>query len=82
MTDNPDMTYYPIEPPMPSAEELQAYADYQRSLIPNYELLSILNEVMWAVAFAQARVELWRTRPELRPFLKHHFRGRWSPPCD
>ena len=60
-----------LQPPGPTAEELQAYAVYQRAKMPNYELLRVLNEVMWAVAFAQARVELWRTRPDPRQFLKH-----------
>ena len=59
----------PLEPPMPTAEELEACADRRRKRIPNYELLWQLNELMWAVAFALARVELWRTRPELRQFL-------------
>ena len=46
-----------LEPPITTAEELQAYADRMRERIPNYELLWLLYHVMWRVAWAEAKEE-------------------------
>jgi hypothetical protein len=43
-----------LEPPIPSAEELQSYADRERERIP-YELLWLWNELMWREAWARAK---------------------------
>jgi hypothetical protein len=61
-----DMDELELEPPIPTAEELQAYADRERERIPNYELLWLLNQVMWREAWAQAKEEVWRTQPWVR----------------
>ena len=68
MTDIPEMTYIPtdLEPPMKTAEELQAYADREREKIPNYELLWLLNELKRGKTLAQVREELWRRHPWMR----------------
>ena len=63
MTDNPDMTYIPIEPPGPTAEELEAFAAYRRKGLSTYELLRLLYER----ACDQGKEELRRQYPDLFP---------------
>jgi hypothetical protein len=53
-----------LEPPIPSAEQLEADAKLRRDLIPYYEIIYLLNEQMWRDAFAWAKVEMARTHPD------------------
>ena len=59
MTYNPEMI--PLEPPMPTAEELQACADRRRKRLSDHNLLRILYEM----ACAKGKEELRRQFPDL-----------------
>jgi hypothetical protein len=60
MTDNPDMSYPPIGPPGPTAEELQACADRRRKQLSDNNLLRILSEMVCT----KCKEELRRLFPE------------------
>ena len=51
----------PLEPPMPTPEQLEASADYRRKRMSTYELLRLLYEM----ACAQGKEELRRQFPEV-----------------
>ena len=59
MTYNPEMI--PLEPPMPTPEQLEASADYRRKRMSDCNLLRILYEM----ACAKGKEELRRQFPDL-----------------
>ncbi|MFZ2080525.1 MAG: hypothetical protein WAV38_28530 [Xanthobacteraceae bacterium] len=67
-----------LEPPIPTAEELQSYADRERESVAifrlfgpaYYEDVYRLNEWLWEMIFAQAKEEFLRKEPWARQFIK------------
>jgi hypothetical protein len=60
-----------LEPPIPTAEELQSYADRERlRLFGAYQDVYRLSEWLWAMIFAQAKEEFLRKEPWARQFIK------------
>ena len=51
---------------MPSAEQLEADAKRRREAIPYYEILWVLNELMWREAWARAK-------EEVKPWTRRYF---------
>jgi hypothetical protein len=69
MTDM--ITVTDIDPPMPTAEEMEAYAATQRDNYSGYlEIVRLYNRIEWNEAWAWAIEEYSREHPEW-PFRKY-----------